>query len=361
MSSCWLFTVTLVCLIAAKTTFAYTIPLQGGAFYGPGNRGVHYFTNGHIRNVEVRGLDSATVPFANNGEEVPNTLAEKIQGGPVDGILSDGTLINENDNGAFVIELFDPYAGYNKKLFIGSVMGGPHNGVEELTMDIEKNLDLRVDVGIDAGDENAIARLVVSFTTGTSVVNEPLDPVNGHRQAGPFYPGEVIIGRAGDFDQDGFLDGVFVASLIAPEGMIGAGDPVIIIRSFRSDVGLLPMQAALLTINGIVKNFPAVIEQELNNHHFDSLMLKLKDATERVDASLANIQRLPATFKEQKIKRNIRNALIESRIALQNAAQKASLYSSFISNNRKPKVKHDIDKAFTLLERALSFATAYKL
>jgi len=274
----------------------FRIELHDGKFYGPGDLGDHDIHDGSLENFIVTAPMTGLVPFLNNGADEPNVVAEAMHYGPVDGVLSDGTKINENVNAAFVLEVEEPETKMPVKLFVGSVS-------EEIVQpDDNDNLTFNLHAAFDSGFAKDALQLPVQFITGA--VEVPVSEKNkrglsgGHDHAGTMSAGTVYIGRLGDFDQDGFMDGVFVLAGNTPyELLIAEGDPVLIVRPFKSDIPINPKEASYYELNGVVRNFKKPILDTLsaNQHHLSTNYLM--DVKNRVNAVVSNIQK--AKFKRK--------------------------------------------------------------
>jgi hypothetical protein len=276
-----------VLIASAAAQAGFHVALHGGTLYGPGARGAHVLQQGSLENLIVTAPLTGTIPFANNGSTAPNVEAESLFDGPVDGLLSDGTKINENVNAAFVVTAPDYDADRSLRLLIASI------SEEGIAPDEKGNLTFSLNVGFDAGPSGHVIRLPVKLTTGAVVV--PNSHASQHPSpqdaAGWFHAGRAVIGRLGDFDQDGFLDGVFVLAGNAPAELpVGGGDPVVIIRPFTSEIPVTALEAAFMTLNGIVKNFDtAEIKKSFDAKTEWTTLEHLRDISERLDAALTNV------------------------------------------------------------------------
>jgi len=225
-----------VTLYSTKETF-----LGPGKFFGPGANTVEQeIFEVVIRNmVFVSEVDFVT-PFLNNGSKEPNVRGEKESSGSVDGKLSNGRFINENvDLGIMII------AG--ARLLPAVIDGGPYQGQQlSVTLsngDIVMTMDFALDLGIG---EKGVIKLPFYGTTGSRVVPNSLQTSNEGRgvdQAGSLASGTVIIGRIGDFNHDGWIDGTLVAAGNIPlDSPIYPGQPYALYRNFETDI---PIEGAL--------------------------------------------------------------------------------------------------------------------
>jgi hypothetical protein len=208
--------------------------LGAGWFYGPGsfmaptpNFAVM------IRNMAFTSDRDFVTPFWNNGPDAPNVSSE-VDFPPVDGKLSDGTLINENaDLGTFEL------AGTRFLPAIGK--GGQLIGQQLMVTMRDGNLVMVMDLILDLGiGPRGIIHLPFYGTTAMVTIPEPLkrgDVPAGPSQAGVLKTGETIAGRIGDFNGDGYIDGTLVAAGVMPlSSPIYPGQPWAMARNFETDV-----------------------------------------------------------------------------------------------------------------------------
>lgn len=183
--------------LAAHQAAAVTLSLKAGTFFGPGDKGVHPFQNGEVRNIQLGESLQGTVPFFNNGAEPPNVIAEVLQGGVIDGFTSDGRAINENIDTALHLRLEDPATGERGSLMVVSVEQ------EAVQADPKGNLVFAAHVVADPGLPSLVTPFEVRFTSGAARIPLSLRTQNGiaggNDHAGPFPSGHVLIGRIGDF------------------------------------------------------------------------------------------------------------------------------------------------------------------
>jgi hypothetical protein len=274
---------------------AATIFLQAGNFYGPGITGIHPFNNAQIRNISFTGNLQGVVPFFNNGAALPNVSAEIMLkaaiGGAVDGMTSDGRLINENVDTGLYLDLRDPGTGEAAKMMVVSLQP------EQFTPDARGNITFNVHVVADPGSAHLVVPLDVTFTTGALQVPKSLRTQSGlpggHDTAGPFAAGRVLIGRAGDFDHDGFLDGELVLAQNSPLNLVVArGDPIAQRRPWISDIPVTTQDSFALNVNGIVQNFPSALREALEQQDKQSVIDFGFDITERLNAAFYDLDKI---------------------------------------------------------------------
>ncbi|MDD5034910.1 MAG: hypothetical protein PHE55_09145 [Methylococcaceae bacterium] len=225
------------CAPASWAANLWSIPtsyLGTGYFFGPGA----YMTPTPlfpvmIRNMAFTSTQNFVTPFWNNGAEEPNVKSEK-DFPPVDGLLSDGTRINENvDLGTFTL------AGTRFLPAVGE--GGEFFGQQQAMTSADGNVTMVMDLVLDLGiGPKGVIRLPFHGTTGTLAIPGPLtnpQGASGASQAGPLKTGETISGRIGDFNGDGFIDGTLVAVGVMPlTSPVYPGQPFAMSRNFETDI-----------------------------------------------------------------------------------------------------------------------------
>jgi hypothetical protein len=274
---------------------AATIFLKAGNFYGPGLTGTHPFNNAEIRNITFTGPLQGVVPFLNNGPALPNVSAEIMLkaaiGGTVDGMTSDGHLINENVDTGLYLDLTDPSNGATAKMMVVSEQP------ETFAPDAKGNLTFNVHVVADPGRADLVVPFDVTFSTGALQVPKSLRTQaglqGGHDTAGPYAAGRVLVGRVGDFDHDGLLDGELVLAQTSPSNLVVAqGDPIAQRRPWISDIPVTPQDSIALNVGGIVQNFPLALQAALQQHDKQSFVDFGFDVTERLNAAFYDLDQI---------------------------------------------------------------------
>jgi hypothetical protein len=167
----------------------------------------------------------------------------------VDGKLSDGTLINENiDMGNAVI------INGQFNLLLGAVFGGPNKGSSHFFLDAADNWTIRDDIAMDPGFPEGVVKInQFTFSTGPRAV--PLSIQTEHKfpggvdKVGSLASGDIVVGRLGDDDFDGHVDGVFFAMGQLPlSSPFLPGAPFVQRMEFTSTVPIQPLEAVLLTV-----------------------------------------------------------------------------------------------------------------
>lgn len=232
---------------AARAEASNTFHLRGGVFYGPGPiKPDTVLPDGEVRGVRFDRAQWRGVAAFRPG---PTPLSDGV------------THVNANiDAGRFGIG-----EGSRAKTFwLTAVDGGPNGGTETYTLDAERNFVWQVDLALDPGFVEGIIRVDgFRLTTGWVQVHPSLQTSQsapgGYDRAGSLPSGSVLLGRVGDFDRDGFLDGILVAAANVPLAAdMLPGAPVGNRRGFVSDIPVDPLMAAGLALAGVANLRPLV-------------------------------------------------------------------------------------------------------
>lgn len=243
--------VCLIALVGAGPAGAATYEIQIGLrqLYGPGPFPDQQLGTGHVRSMDFRSFMTATVPAFNNGPAEPNVSGEAAQGTPVDGKLSDGTLINENIDMGNAVILNGQF-----NLLLGAVFGGPSKGDSHFSLDDAYNWTIHDDIAMDPGFPEGIVKINdFFFSTGPrpvplSIQTEKHYP-GGVDRVGSLQSGDLVVGRLGDDDFDGHVDGVFFAMGQLPlTSPFLPGAPFVQRMEFTSTIPISTLEAALLSV-----------------------------------------------------------------------------------------------------------------
>ncbi len=280
----------------------FSLSLEGGILSGPGNMGTHKLQNGTISNFIVSAPLTGNVAFFNNATELPNIYAETLHVTAVDGALSDGTKINENVDVGFVLEFLEPETGQPVKLLVCSV------SEETVRPDGKGGLLFTLTAGFDPGLAELVVKREVTFVTGVATVpiseKTRLKQSGGTDAAGEYASGYAKVGKLGDFDNDGMLDGEFILADIAPlELVIAEGDPILVVRGFTSDIPVSAVDATIYALKGMHENYPRVIDNVLKNRHYSRMEEYLSDIYSRMEILRTTI----STIRISKRKLSISN------------------------------------------------------
>jgi hypothetical protein len=264
--------------LAPAAAAEHAFQLHGGFFYGPGP----IEPDTPLPDGSIRGIRFDLDRLEGVAEYVPS-----------EDTLSDGkTRTNANIDAG---ELTIGGDGENKAFWLVAVADGPNEGRETYRFDDAYNMVWTVDLALDPGFPEGIVRVNgFELTTGRRTVPESLQTERGmpggYDKAGSLPSGTVLVGRVGDFDADGFLDGTIVATAHVPlQADLLPGAPVGNVRGFRSDIAVDPLFALELTLHGIVGMRP-LVEEALTGDRIDELTQRLTDIHERLLAARANYE-----------------------------------------------------------------------
>lgn len=257
----------------------HTFTLHGGHFYGPGPITPDTpLPDGAIRNIEFD--------------------TQKMHGvavfGPGGKILSDGTTTTNGNIDAGNLAIGGSHSE-GKVFWLYAVAGGPNTGQERYAFDADYNMVWTVDLALDPGFSDGIVRVNnFQLTTGTREIPLSLQTQqhipDGYDKAGSLVSGSKLTGRVGDFDTDGFLDGIIVASANVPmEADMLPGAPVGNQREFKTDIPIQPLFALELTLRG-VQNLRPLFESELRDNKLEPLTARLTDIRERLTTARDNYE-----------------------------------------------------------------------
>jgi hypothetical protein len=286
----WLKPVLLLCgLLSTNTAFSYSFTLHGGFFFGPGPIVPDTpLPDGKIKNVQfdVNNYTGFT-PFINTGTQ-----------------LTDGTLINENiEAGILTIG-----KQRKQKFSLVAINGGPQKGREIYYFNDNYEFIWKVDMGLDPGFPEGIIR-VNDFLLTTGIVEIPKslqfykNIPGGHDKAGSKLSGDYLFGQVGDFDNDGFLDGVIVAAPHVPlKSNMLPGSPVGNQRGFISDIPIKPLVACELTLRSI-SQFKTLVDKQIEQNNAKVLEELLNEIRKRIYAARTNFDSalLTGSLKNSKL------------------------------------------------------------
>jgi hypothetical protein len=313
--------------LALANTGQHIFNLHGGYFYGPGP----IVPDTPLPDGSIRGIaydlakQEGVAAFAEGGR-----------------VLSDGkTTTNANiDAGALEIGGTAKSQGKGKAegktFWLYAVAGGPNEGRERYHFDAHYNMVWTVDLGLDPGFAEGIVRVNgFELTTGTRKVPASLQTAakqpGGYDKAGSLGSGTMLVGRVGDFDADGFMDGIIVATANVPmQADLLPGAPVANQRGFNTDIPIEPLFALELTLHGIA-NMRPLVKETLSGGHLDQLTVWLKDIQERLIAARANYEAAFTATPPQK-----RAELAEIRWRLESIRQMIYIPTAFITTYNFP-------------------------
>ena len=230
----------------------YALRVSGGVFYGPAQMPDSPLPEGLLGSIEFDQPLSGATTFFNNGPEPPNVPGGVETDGVTDGKMSDGTPFNEHVWGGIA------EVGRGAMRFMVVVaLEGPHKGRELYELQPDWSWTVSTDLALDPGfAEGIVVSRDIKITTGLRWVTPSLQTQqgipDGLDRAGSLPSGVALVGRLGDYDGDGWLDGMLVGASNVPLGhMFTPGAPVVQTRIFSSDIHIAPLDAALLTVGSI--------------------------------------------------------------------------------------------------------------
>lgn len=237
-------------LLAPAAARSEALDLVAGHLYGPGPLPDQATPTGLLSHLQKEEGFMAfhIAPFNNEGEE-PNLPGEAFQGKAVDGIMSDGTVMNEHADVGYVSLMKDQL-----KLLLAAVYGGPNQGRVDFFLDENWNWTIHDDIAIDPGFGVGVIHIDdFRWSTGPRILPLSTQTARGYPagvdRAGSKSSGQYIPGKVGDDDFDGFADGVFNAVGSFPlDAAFLPGAPFSQTRTFVSDVRVTPLEAAILTL-----------------------------------------------------------------------------------------------------------------
>jgi len=241
--------VALMWVESAQAAGVYDITISKRRLYGPGPFADQELGLGKVSSMHFDTFMNAIVPAFNNGPEEPNVSGEARQGTPVDGKMSDGTLINENIDMGNAVILNGQF-----NLLLGAVYGGPSKGASHFSLDDIMNWTIHDDIAMDPGFPEGIVKILdFIFSTGPrpvplSIQTEKHYP-GGVDRVGSLQSGDIVIGRVGDDDFDGHVDGVFFAMGQLPlASPFLPGAPFVQRMEFTSTIPISALDAGLLSV-----------------------------------------------------------------------------------------------------------------
>ncbi|MDD5033737.1 MAG: hypothetical protein PHE55_03185 [Methylococcaceae bacterium] len=239
----------------------FRIVLTGGTLFGPGPLDDQPLKPGLLANLYLGSALNGNIPAFNNGKDEPNLPGEILQGKTVDGLLSDGTPVNENVDVGHVNLMNGKFS-----LFLSAVQDGPSKGVIQFFLDDGWHWTIYDDIAIDPGFPVGVIK-IQNFTWSTSprVLPYSRQTEAGHPagvdRSGSIASGAVVPGAMGDANFDGKLDGEFNAIGRFPyDSVILPGTPFAQVRVFDTEIPVTPAQAALLTVANALSHLRLAID-----------------------------------------------------------------------------------------------------
>jgi hypothetical protein len=235
----------------------FALKVSGGAFHGPGQLPDSPLPTGLLGHIRFNRFLTGETSFFNNGEAPPNAPEPGLNG-KNDGRLSDGTPFNEHVWGGIA-----EVGRGAMKFMVVVTSNGPNRGTEKYTLQDDLNWRINTDLALDPGfPEGIVVSKDIRISSGVVWVPRSVQSQTGieggQDRAGSLPSGIPVVGRLGDYDGDGFLDGSIVGGSNVPiTNLLAPGAPVVQRRDFVSDIPVKPLDAATLTL-GSIANFAAV-------------------------------------------------------------------------------------------------------
>lgn len=231
----------------------YSMSLVSGTFYGPGRMPDVAMPDGLISVIRFKHDLTGETPFANNGGEPPNIHSGVHSEIWSRGLLSDGVAFNESMDGG-IINVGDGAL----KLLNVVTKDGALKGVQTYRLDSECNWMVFTDLALDPGFASGIifAKGLV-ITTGVvftpSSLQSKVGIPGGVDSAGSLPSGTPVLGRLGDFDFDGTLDGTIVGAANIPlDHIFYPGAAVVQTRNFKTNIPISSFDAATFGMLGLM-------------------------------------------------------------------------------------------------------------
>jgi len=244
----------LVCCVFLDDARSNNISLtfDGGTFYGPGNMPDAPMPDGKVETITLTGFLSGKTEYFNNGHKNPNLRARDNYPLAERGQTSDGKPFNEFMDGG-VVEI--GMGAMNLLTVVTS--GGSNEGEQRYHLTEDLNWEVRTDLALDPGFEQGV--LVIDDLRITSGVvwlkpsrQADLGMPGGTEAAGSLIVGDALVGRLGDKNEDGYLDGILVGTSTIPIGHIfSPGAPAAQSRSFSTTIPISKVDSLVLELSGL--------------------------------------------------------------------------------------------------------------
>lgn len=279
----------------------FSLEFQGGTFYGPGQMPDVSMPNGHISHIALDHRLNGETPYFNNKEQPPNIKSGAEAGGSNgwrSGNMSNNTPFNEYMDGGIV------NVGHGALRLLNVVTRhGPNHGKQLYQLTPECNWQITTDLALDPGfAEGIMVTENLNISTGTVwtplSVQTQMDFPGGIDAAGSLPSGVPLVGKLGDYNFDGFLDGTVVGVANIPiDHIFYPGAAVAQSRNFSSSIPISPLDAAILTIAGVL-NYEEVFKKALHpeklrpsqvDHFQENVPIYLEDIRDRIKTSLHHL------------------------------------------------------------------------
>ena len=277
---------------------AYTIEVTNRHLYGPGPFPDQKLKTAWIRNLELDKFLQGHVKGFNNLGEEPNVSGEILQGKVVDGMMSDKTLINEDIDMSNAVIMNGQF-----NLLLAAVFGGPNKGDTFFYTDSDYNWWIKDDIAIDPGFPAGVVKIDdFTFSTGPRIIPSSMQSELGYpggtNQIGSLEAGRIAIGRLGDADADGFLDGIFNAIGRFPmDSIFLPGAPFVQLFEFKSDIPIDHVRAALLSIASARSYTLRIKDVRKKDPRHKDIPIMHKQIVERVKEASGHLEKAVSSNK----------------------------------------------------------------
>ena len=290
----------------------FQIKFLGGTFFGPGRMPDVPMAKGIMHVVELDKNLKGITPYFNNGAEKPNIRSRVPFHPELEGVLSSNIAFNENMDGGVV----DVGNGALKLLNV-VIKDGPNNGTQSYELTRQCDWKITTDLALDPGFKPGIL-VTPNLVITSGVVSIPISLQTKHGIPGSAdFAGSVpsrakLVGRVGDYDEDGFLDGYLTGTAVIPlDHIFYPGAPVAQARIFISNIPISHLNAAGLSLYSI-QNYKQIFKDIFSDKKSKDVVVYynaqfrdyLNDIESRLASAIAHLDKIEipdsALFKETK-------------------------------------------------------------
>ena len=289
----------LCCLLTFDVFASNTIEVTERKLFGPGPFPDQVLDVAWIRELEFNEFLNGVVKGSNNLGDEPNVSGEALQGKDIDGMLSDNTLINENIDMGNVVIMNGQF-----NLLLAAIYSDANNGDTFFYTDEDLNWWIKDDIGIDPGFAAGIVKIEnFTFSTSPRIIPYSIQTEKGYPGGtdviGSTNSGRVALGRLGDDNQDGFLDGTFNAIGQFPmKAIFLPGAPFVQSFGFKSDIDINSIEAALLTIANARSYLKLLNDTREKDPQHTDIKVLFDEAVDRTRLALLHVNKSIETCSE---------------------------------------------------------------
>lgn len=260
--------------------------------YGPGPFPDQKLRPAWLRDLEMKEFLIGEVKGSNNLGDEPNVSGEALQGKTIDGMLSDKTLINESIDMANAVIMNGQF-----NLLLAAVFGGPNEGDTFFYHDEDFNWWIKDDIAIDPGFPAGVIKIDnFTFTTAPRIIPASMQAEHGYpggtNQIGSLSSGRIAMGRLGDSNEDGYLDGTFNAIGRFPmDSIFLPGAPFVQLFEFKSDIPISSLDAALLTMASARSYTKKIAEVKKSDAGHPDIAVMQEKIAQLVSQSIAHLKK----------------------------------------------------------------------